>query len=105
MTDADVDGSHIRTLLLTFFFRQMRQVIENGFLYIAQPPLYQVKRGPGKAVYLKHEPALEEYRISAGLKDAVLIQHAGVQRGRNDLRDLIDRARLYRHWPQPLAHK
>ncbi len=105
MTDADVDGSHIRTLLLTFFFRQMRPVIEKGFLYIAQPPLYQVRRGSGKAVYLKNDAALEEYRISAGLRDAVFIQHNGVQRGGNDLRDLIERARLYRHWLEPMARK
>jgi len=105
MTDADVDGSHIRTLLLTFFFRQMRPLIEKGYLYIAQPPLYQVKRGSGKAVYLKDDPALEEYRIGAGLKDAVFQQHNGVQRGGNDLRDLVERARLYRHWLEPMARK
>src|SRR5262249_18417074 len=105
MTDADVDGSHIRTLLLTFFFRQMRPVIEKGFLYIAQPPLYQVKRGSGKAVYLKDDAVLEEYRITAGLKDAVFVQHNAVQRGGNDLRDLIDRARLYRHWLAPMARE
>ncbi|HEY3918110.1 MAG TPA: DNA topoisomerase (ATP-hydrolyzing) subunit B [Stellaceae bacterium] len=105
MTDADVDGSHIRTLLLTFFFRQMPQLIEKGFLYIAQPPLYQVKRGSQKAVYLKDEPALEEYRISAGLRDAVFTQHDGVQRAGNDLRDLIERGRTTRNLLQPLQRK
>ncbi|HEY1504893.1 MAG TPA: DNA topoisomerase (ATP-hydrolyzing) subunit B [Stellaceae bacterium] len=105
MTDADVDGSHIRTLLLTFFFRQMPQLIEKGFLYIAQPPLYQVKRGSAKAVYLKDEPALEEYRISAGLRDAVFTQHDGAQRAGNDLRAVIEFARTTRNLLQPLARK
>jgi DNA gyrase subunit B len=105
MTDADVDGSHIRTLLLTFFFRQMPQLIEKGFLYIAQPPLFQVKRGSAKAVYLKDEPALEEYRIGAGLRDAVFTQHDGAQRAGNDLRAVIDFARTTRHLLQPLARK
>jgi DNA gyrase subunit B len=105
MTDADVDGSHIRTLLLTFFFRQMPQLIEKGFLYIAQPPLFQVKRGSQKAIYVKDESGLEEYRISAGLRDAVFTQHDGVQRAGNDLRALIDQARSTRNLLQPLQRK
>jgi DNA gyrase subunit B len=105
MTDADVDGSHIRTLLLTFFFRQMPQLIDKGYLYIAQPPLYQVKRGSGKAVYLKNDAALEEYCITAGLRDAVFRQHDGVQRSANDLRELVERARQARNLLQPLLRK
>jgi DNA gyrase subunit B len=105
MTDADVDGSHIRTLLLTFFFRQMSALIEKGFLYIAQPPLFQVKRGQGKAVYLKDESALEAYCISTGIRDAVFRQHDGVERAGNDLMDLVERARVARNLMQPLARK
>ncbi|HEX7968125.1 MAG TPA: DNA gyrase subunit B, partial [Stellaceae bacterium] len=105
MTDADVDGSHIRTLLLTFFFRQMPALIDKGYLYIAQPPLYQVKRGSNKAVYLKDDAALEEYRITAGIKDAVFRQHDGVQRAGNDLRDVVERARHARNLLQPLLRK
>ena len=105
MTDADVDGSHIRTLLLTFFFRQMRQLIESGYLYIAQPPLYRLQRGNAKPVYLKDDAALEAYCIDAALRDAVFIQHDGGQRGGNDLRELLDHARTARRWVQPLAQK
>ncbi|MDI7863037.1 DNA topoisomerase (ATP-hydrolyzing) subunit B [Rhizobiaceae bacterium n13] len=91
MTDADVDGAHIRTLLLTFFFRQMPELIERGHLYIAQPPLYKVTRG--KSVqYLKDEKALEEYLISMGLEDATLTLGSGEVRAGQDLREVIQDA-------------
>jgi DNA gyrase subunit B len=96
MTDADVDGSHIRTLLLTFFFRQMPQLIDKGFLYIAQPPLYRLQRGNAKPVYLKDDPALEAYCVDAALRDAVFTQHDDGQRAGNDLRDLLEQARAQR---------
>jgi len=105
MTDADVDGSHIRTLLLTFFFRQMRGLIEKGFLYIAQPPLYRLQRGNAKPVYLKDDPTLEAYLFEAVLRDAVFHQHDGGQRAGNDLRDLLEQARVHRRWLQPLSLK
>ena len=92
MTDADVDGAHIRALLLTFFYRQMLEIVENGYLYIAQPPLYKVKRDKSE-VYLKDEAELEEYLIDAGIKDTVLTLHDRSQRAGADLKALVLRAR------------
>ena len=96
MTDADVDGSHIRTLLLTFFYRQMRDLIDRGHLFIAQPPLYKVARGKSEQ-YLKDERALEDYLIASGLEEAVLRLHSGEHRAGEDLRQLVEQARVIRN--------
>src|SRR3982750_3327206 len=94
MTDADVDGAHIRTLLLTFFYRQMPQLIEKGHLFIAQPPLYKVARGRSE-VYLKDDAALDDYLEEAGLEGLVLDTPEG-QRSGKDLKSLVDHARRMR---------
>ncbi len=95
MTDADVDGSHIRTLLLTFFFRQMPELIDRGYLYIAQPPLYKATRGK-TSIYLKDERALEDYLIGEGIENAALRLETGVEFQGDQLKGLIDEARLVR---------
>ena len=91
MTDADVDGSHIRTLLLTFFFRHMRPLIEKGYLYIAQPPLFRAKRSQSE-VYLKDQHELDIYLMEAGLKDAVLTVVGGAQMAGPDLSEITNLA-------------
>ncbi|GAA0306156.1 DNA topoisomerase (ATP-hydrolyzing) subunit B [Sphingomonas oligophenolica] len=94
MTDADVDGAHIRTLLLTFFYRQMPEIITNGHLFIAQPPLYKATRGRSE-VYLKDDNALDDYLIENGVAGTVL-EGAGGARSGADLRSLVDHARRMR---------
>jgi DNA gyrase subunit B len=92
MTDADVDGAHIRTLLLTFFYRQMPELIEGGYLYIAQPPLYKVMRGKSE-VYLKDHTALEDYLINQGTDGAVLRLGDGEEITGHDLVRVVEEAR------------
>ena len=92
MTDADVDGAHIRTLLLTFFYRQMPQLIEDGYLYIAQPPLYKVARGKSE-VYLKDQAALDDYLIQQGIDSAVLRLGSGAEMAGADLGRVVEEAR------------
>ena len=112
MTDADVDGAHIRTLLLTFFFRQMPQLIEGGFLYIAQPPLYKVARGKSE-VYLKDQAALDDYLIQMGAEGAVLRLGSGEEITAADLGRVVEEARAVRrslqtfpvHYPQRILEQ
>ncbi|WP_370269573.1 DNA topoisomerase (ATP-hydrolyzing) subunit B [Nioella sp.] len=95
MTDADVDGAHIRTLLLTFFFRQMPEIIEGGYLYIAQPPLYKVSRGKSE-VYLKDQSALEDYLVQMGIDGAVLRLPSGEEIAGQDLARVVEGARSFK---------
>ena len=112
MTDADVDGAHIRTLLLTFFYRQMPQLIENGHLYIAQPPLYKVSRGKSE-VYLKDQAAMEEYLVQQGIEGAMLRQGNGEEISGQDLTRVVDFARQMRrvleafptHYPRHIVEQ
>ena len=95
MTDADVDGAHIRTLLLTFFYRQMYPLISSGCLYIAQPPLYKAKKGNSET-YLKDDDDLDNYLINSGIDDAALILNSGETITSNDLFELINKSRKFR---------
>ena len=106
MTDADVDGAHIRTLLLTFFYRQMPEIITHGHLYVAQPPLYKVWRGSsGAGRYLKDDRELEAYLIEEGLDGAVLTLADGEQRAGQDLLELVHKAQLVRGLLGAIAHR
>jgi DNA gyrase subunit B len=104
MTDADVDGSHIRTLLLTFFFRQMVEIVERGYLYIAQPPLYRAKKG-NEEVYLKDDRRLEEYLMEAGLRDCVLVLGDGAEIGGAELRGKAEEAFIAKRLLTPLLKR
>ena len=95
MTDADVDGAHIRTLLLTFFYRQMYPLISSGCLYIAQPPLYKAKKGNSET-YLKDDDDLDNYLINSGIDDAALVLNSDETITSNDLLDLISKSRRFR---------
>jgi DNA gyrase subunit B len=103
MTDADVDGSHIRTLLLTFFYRQMPEIIERGYLYIAQPPLYKVRRG-NKEIYLKNEKSLEQYLVNGALGD-IELHTSGHTATKEELQSVITNISAFQKQMREISQK
>ncbi len=95
MTDADVDGAHIRTLLLTFFYRWMRPLIDGGYLYIAQPPLYKVTKNRSET-YIKEDRDLQMYLINSGTETAIFTSNDNVEHGANELKDIVEKAREFK---------
>ena len=104
MTDADVDGAHIRTLLLTFFYRQMPELVEAGHIYIAQPPLYKVMRGRSE-VYLKDDKSLDDYLLEAGTNDVVIADATGTQHAGEEIVELAEDARIIRNLMNSVSDK
>jgi DNA gyrase subunit B len=104
MTDADVDGAHIRTLLLTFFYRQMPELIERGYVYIAQPPLYKAKRG-NSIIYLKDDREMEDYLINGGCEDAYLETADGERILGQDLINYVESTKKARNLVSLLSTK
>ena len=100
MTDADVDGSHIRTLLLTFFYRQMPELIEAGHIFIAQPPLYKVKKGK-KDIYLKDEEALQEFLVDKAVDETELFATASKKIEAGKFKELL---KLYNSFQSTIAN-